>query len=331
MDINEIAQRAGVSRATVSRYLNDGYVSKEKRLRIGKVIEETGYVPSRSAQQLRNGKTGLVGVIIPKINSQSVSRMVAGITEGLSKNHYEVLLTNTNNDPYKEVEYLDLLSKKGRVDGIILIATVFTEQHQQILKKYKRPLVVLGQCYEGYSSIYQDDYHAVYDITRIALKTSLRPAYLGVLNEDISAGTLRHKGFVDACAHAGVVVPAVAQQVVGFNSDDGYFGAERVLDAMPDVDTFVCASDEIAFGAMMCMHEYGRRVPEDVQITGVGDSLLSQIIHPSLSTVHLHYKTGGIKAAEALLSRMSSSDVSPVDYEMPYEVYVRNTIRSYNS
>ena len=66
MDINEIARLAGVSRATVSRFLNDGYVSKEKRRLIAKVIRETGYVPSQSAQQLRTGKTHLVGVIIPK-------------------------------------------------------------------------------------------------------------------------------------------------------------------------------------------------------------------------------------------------------------------------
>ena len=79
MDINTIAAMAGVSRATVSRFLNDGYVSDEKRRRIAEVIEETGYVPSRQAQTLRTGKTGVVGVIIPKINSASISRMVTGL------------------------------------------------------------------------------------------------------------------------------------------------------------------------------------------------------------------------------------------------------------
>lgn len=80
MNIKEIADMAGVSRATVSRYLNDGYVSEEKRERIRRVIEETGYQPSSQAQTLRTRKTKLVGVILPKINSDSVSRMVAGIT-----------------------------------------------------------------------------------------------------------------------------------------------------------------------------------------------------------------------------------------------------------
>ena len=77
MNINEIARLAGVSRATVSRYLNDGYVSDEKKAVIRKVIEETGYQPSSQAQMLRTKKTKLVGVIIPKINSDTVGRMVA--------------------------------------------------------------------------------------------------------------------------------------------------------------------------------------------------------------------------------------------------------------
>ena len=80
MNINEIAKLAGVSRATVSRYLNNGYVSDEKKERIQEVIDRTGYKPSTQAQTLRTKKTRLIGVILPKINSDSISRMVAGIS-----------------------------------------------------------------------------------------------------------------------------------------------------------------------------------------------------------------------------------------------------------
>ena len=78
MNINEIARLAGVSRATVSRYLNNGYVSEEKKAVIHRVIEETGYQPSSQAQMLRTKKTRLVGVILPKINSNTISREAAG-------------------------------------------------------------------------------------------------------------------------------------------------------------------------------------------------------------------------------------------------------------
>ena len=80
MNINEIAKLANVSRATVSRYFNDGYVSAEKREQIRRVIEETGYKPSAQAQMLRTKKTKQIGVIIPKINSESISGMISGIS-----------------------------------------------------------------------------------------------------------------------------------------------------------------------------------------------------------------------------------------------------------
>ena len=104
MTINEIAEMAGVSRATVSRYLNHGYVSQEKRERIKEAIEKTGYQPSTQAQTLRTKKTKLVGVILPKISSDTVSRMVAGISDVLSKRGYQLLLANTNNDNDEELK-----------------------------------------------------------------------------------------------------------------------------------------------------------------------------------------------------------------------------------
>ena len=118
MNINEIARLAGVSRATVSRYLNDGYVSDEKKAVIRKVIEETGYQPSSQAQMLRTKKTKLVGVIIPKINSDTVGRMVAGISDVLNRSGYQLLLANTDNNIEEELKYLHLF-KDNQVDCLL--------------------------------------------------------------------------------------------------------------------------------------------------------------------------------------------------------------------
>ena len=327
MDINEVARRAGVSRATISRYLNNGYVSKEKRDLIKQIIEETGYVPSQHARQLRTGKTRLVGVIMPKINSQSVSRMVAGITDSLAQAGYQVILASTNNDEHTEVDYLRLFAERNRVDGIILIGTVLSHEHHVIIGDLNVPFVILGQHTPGIPCVYQDDYHAMLDVAKLVLRKSKCPAYLGVFERDIAAGQERHRGFLDACAELGLTAPRQAQLVVDFDSDSGYFGAEKILDAAPEVDTIVCATDDIAFGAMMCMHEYGKRVPEDVQVTGVGDSLLSQITRPSLTTVHLYYKTSGMRAAQMLLAMINGSDDIALDVKMPYEVYGRTSMR----
>ncbi len=327
MDINEIARLAGVSRATVSRYLNNGYVSQEKRRLISQVIQETGYVPSQSAQQLRTGKTNLVGIIIPKINSQSVSRMVAGVTESFSGTTYHTLLANTNNRPDEEVRCLRAFAERPRVDGIILLATVITNDHLDALGALQVPVVILGQHIEGFSCVYHEDYRATFEVAGIALRTARHPAFIGVRDDDVAAGTMRHRGFLDAC-HAAGIEPSPKAQVVGdFTVEAGYLCCEQIMDRLPETDAIVCATDTMAYGAMTCLREYGHRVPEDVQVTGVGDSELSRILVPSVTSAHLFYKTSGREASKMLLKAMDDGDEIPRQLKMGYEVYGRNSTR----
>ncbi len=133
MNIAEIAKRAGVSSAAVSRYFNNGYISEEKKERIRRVVEETGYRPSVQAQTLRTKKTKLVGVIVPKIASASIGRVVEGILSILNTNGYQMLLAVTQNDPKKELEYLDTFRDK-QVDGVVLVATVLTAEHEKYVR-----------------------------------------------------------------------------------------------------------------------------------------------------------------------------------------------------
>ena len=128
MTINEIAKMAGVSRATVSRYLNNGYVSAEKKEIIKKVIEETGYVPSTQAQTLRTKKTNVIGVIIPRLNSDAIGKMISGISSVVAAENFQLILANTANDEKEELKYINTF-KDNFVDGIILIGTIFTNKH----------------------------------------------------------------------------------------------------------------------------------------------------------------------------------------------------------
>ena len=203
ININEIAKLAGVSRATVSRYLNNGYVSEEKRNIIAKVIEDTGYIPSAQARILRTKKSKLIGVIIPKLDSQSISREILGINEALSKEGYQIILADTFNNEHKELEYLKVL-QNNQVDGIILIATVFTKQHKKLLQELSIPVVIVGQYLKGYSCIYNDDYNAAKDITKELIKDNRKnPGYIGVNLDDESAGSGRYNGYIDAIKEYG--------------------------------------------------------------------------------------------------------------------------------
>ena len=327
MDINEIARLAGVSRATVSRYLNNGYVSQEKRRLISKVIQETGYVPSQSAQQLRTGKTNLVGIIIPKLYSQSVSRIVSGITETFASTGYHTILSNTNNNPDEEVRCLKVFAERPRVDGVILLATVITDKHLAALKNLKAPIVILGQHLDGFSCVYHDDYRAMFEVAKIALRTARHPGYIGVRDDDVAVGVMRQRGFIDACHAAGIVPNPDAQMAGDFSVESGYLCCEQIMDNAPNTDAIICATDNMAYGALTCLREYGHRVPQDVQVTGIGDSELSRILMPSLTTAHLFYKTSGKEAAKMLLEAMDKGDEIPRQLKMGYEVFGRNSTR----
>jgi LacI family sucrose operon transcriptional repressor len=129
MTIKEIAQLAQVSSAAVSRYLNGGYISEEKKERIRAAIEKTGYHPSAQARNLRTKRARLIGVVAPRLSSESVARVTDGIGEVLAEKQFQMLLTVTNNQSDKELETMRLFENYP-VDGIILIATVISRKHE---------------------------------------------------------------------------------------------------------------------------------------------------------------------------------------------------------
>ncbi|MDO4294115.1 MAG: LacI family DNA-binding transcriptional regulator [Eubacteriales bacterium] len=325
MNINEIARLSGVSRATVSRYFNEGYVSQEKRERIQQVIEQTGYKPSAQAQMLRTKKTKQVGVIIPKINSESISRMVAGIGMELKEAGFWLLLADTENEEREEVEYLKLFAQ-NQVDGIILIGTIFTPAHRRALRALQVPVVVLGQRLEGYSCVYQDDYHAAREAARLLLKDVKKPGYLGVTRRDKAAGEARMQGFLDAVREAGLEWDDSCYEESGFSAEDGYDAMEALWKRHPDLDAVFGATDSIALGAMGWLQETGHEVPGQVAVAGVGDTVSGRIVAPKLSSVHFFYRTSGQEAAKLLLALMNGSPAGK-EIKMGYRVEPRETTR----
>lgn len=324
MNINEIAKLAGVSRATVSRYLNQGYVSAEKKEMIRKVIEETGYQPSTQAQMLRTKKTNIIGVILPKINSDSISRMVAGISMVLSKNGFQLLLANTENNIKQELKYLKVF-KDNHVDGIILIGTIFTKEHKKILQEIQVPIVILGQKFEGYSCVYHDDYSAAKELTKSLLKTGACLGYIGVTEKDKAAGAERKKGYIDAHREKKVLKECMMES--DFTSQSGYEACRKLLNENPKIDSLFCATDRIAIGAICYLKELGKNIPSQIQIVGIGDTEMGKVIEPKLTTVHFYYKTSGIEAANMLIEMINSGNNMRKEVKMGYQLIEQETTK----
>lgn len=325
MTISEIAKLAGVAPATVSRYLNNGYVSKEKRAVIKRVIDETGYVPLSSAQTMRTGRSHMIAVIVPKINSESISEMVDGITTGLSGTGYNPVLANTYNSLTKELEYLKIF-KENYVDGVILMGTVITEKHHEIMKTYNKPIVILSQFDSNYSCVYYDNYSAARMATEHLIKTGCRKiANIYVLPSDAAAGSNRIKGFKDALEVSGTAYDQRLCEESQFSLEGGYNAMQRIIDKKIEFDGVFCATDTIAMGAMSCLKDNGIEICSQVKVAAIGDSKIAAAMRPALTSVHLHYRTGGKEACKVLLDKIKNKDNIIKQYKLGCDLIVRAT------
>ncbi|GGF30457.1 LacI family transcriptional regulator [Halobacillus andaensis] len=305
--INDIAKMANVSRTTVSRVLNNnGYVSEEVRKRIIQIVEETGYIPSLSAKSLRTKKSGVIGVIIPRIDTETASRVVSGINEVVAKENFQILLTDTELDKQKEIEYIRLLQSR-HVDGIILLATNINDHLISTIQDVELPFISLGQDLPGVTSILYDDYHAAVDmINMLVSKGHERIAFIGVSEEDPSVGVLRKKGYLDALAKYGYAVKDSWLETGDFSIESGYEAMKKIIkNSDKELPTAVfVVTDRMAIGAMEYLREQGFRIPEDVAVVGIGASTMSQYVTPSLTTVDYFNKEAGQKAAQLLLEQL---------------------------
>lgn len=318
MNIEEIAKLAGVSRAAVSRYFNNGYISEEKRGMIRKVVEETGYRPSVQAQTLRTKKTKMIGVIVPKIASASIGRVVEGILSVLNESSYQMLLAVTQNDPKKELEYLSALNDK-QVDGVILVATVLTPEHKRILKNITVPVVLVGQKMSGQCCVFHDDYHATYDLTKLLMEKGRKKlGYIGAILQDKAVGAERYRGFRDAVCEAGMEELSQNYVIASFTVGSGYEKAKELLEKCAGLDGLICATDTMAAGAMQYLREQRIAVPEQLLVAGQGDSEIGKVTAYPLTTVHYSYEKSGEIAVKMLMEALGKGTPALKEVKLGY-------------
>ena len=328
MNISQIAKLAGVAPATVSRYLNNGYVSEEKKERIRRIIEETGYRPMTSAQIMRTGKSHLVAVIMSGLRAEPAAAMSEGITKALSGTGYRCVMANTGGSMKKELEYLQIY-RDNDVDGVILMARLITREHHELMLSYKKPIVILGQFDTKYPCVYYDDHAAANDVVEHMIKNGCK--HIGALySPDFEGGAQRERfdGYYDAVKNGGLEYDERLTAETESTVAGGYESMKRLIESGAELDGVFCSDDAAAFGAINYLQSKGYRIPEDIKVGSVGDSYMSAVVRPSLTTAHLHYETGGKEASKILIEKIEGNVPITKQYKLGHKLCERDTTKA---
>lgn len=321
--MKDVAALAGVSNAAVSRFLNGGYLSSDKAERIKQAIEETGYVRSSQARALRTGSTQLIGVIVPKINSESVSRITAGISQVLREQGFQMLLANTDNVAARELDYLDLFQNHP-VDGIILVATELSDEHNRALEGARVPVVLIGQQSALAPCVFHDDLGAARELgSKIAALHSGKVGYIGVTKHDKAAGVDRQAGFEEGLVSGGSLLDPALVREGSFSIDSGYRAARELLEVAPDISFIAAATDTMAAGAIHAIDEVKGAGEGVRRVSGFGDNAFLRSVTGGIPTVHYGYLTSGIEASKLLLECIRSKAAAgeaPQQVKLGYQV-----------
>lgn len=322
MTISDIAKLAEVSKSTVSRYLNNGYVSSEARKKIEKVIKQTGYEPNAFAQSLKLKISNFIGVIVPRLDSYAVAKTLTGIDEELKCNNYQMLIANTSQSIEREIESIYSLAKQ-KVAGIIFLGTEITKRHEKAMEKIGIPVIIVGQEHYKFNCIIHDDLNAAYLLTKQVINMGHKNiVYLGVAEKDIAVGIKRKEGFKKAVEEERDI--NVSYYTTSFAIEDAITIANDII-SKEKASLIFCATDNIALGTMKSILLNGLNIPKNISVVGFGGYKISEIVHPGLTTVKFDYYGAGSISGVNIVKLIKGESINRLTVSN-YEIINRESV-----
>lgn len=326
--IKDIAERAGVSIATVSRVLNDSKpVSTELKKKILQIVEETEYKPNALARGLIKNQTGLIGIIIPDISNQTFASLITGIEGIADQNKFDIVVSNSHGKVEKELEIFDVFREK-QLDGIIFSGVALTTEHQRFFEKYKLPTVIVSQNFPQIElpSVLINNFQAAYDATNFLINLGHKKiAMITGLLEDISSGLDRYRGYSAALREAGLAEQEEYVKEGDFTMNSGYTLMAEILKCTTLPTAVFASSDKMAIGAMNCCYDSGYRVPADISIMGFDDLEIATAVRPALTTIHQDNKEIGAIAARLLIESIKKKEKRAWNVQPSYSLIERQS------
>ncbi|AKM19333.1 HTH-type transcriptional repressor CytR [Geobacillus sp. 12AMOR1] len=324
--IKDVAKRANVSTATVSRVLrNTGNVTEETRQRVLEAIEALNYQPNVLGRYLRRMETETVLVVVPDITNPFFSKVLRGIEAVALKHGYQVLLGDTQNDVRLEEQYLNLLPQR-QVDGMIfLTARIRKELMEEMARQF--PIVLACEYLEGADipTVSIDNISSARKATEHLIRLGhCRIAHLsGPMNIILSRDRLR--GYQQALAQHELEADAALVQEGDFTYESGYNLTLKLLALEKPPTAIFAANDEMAIGAIKAVRHRGGRVPDDVAVVGFDDIQMASIFEPSLTTIAQPMFEIGQKAMELLLALIEGTSARRRQLVLPDRLVIRDS------
>ncbi len=327
--IGDVARRAGVSTATVSRALTGApHVSPDLRERVLAAAAELGYVVSPSASRLASGQTRSVAVVAPFLDRWFFGQVLAAVEEVLREAGYDVLLYGLPNAAAREAFFTDLPVRR-RVDAVLVLTLPLTASETDALLGLGVPVGAVGVRAPGLSSVgIDDEAGALAAVNHLLNLGHTRIGMIGGGTSDdwarFTVSRTRARGYRAALIAAGQEIPTGYQVDGRFTFPGGVLGMAQLL-AHPTPPTAVFAqSDEMAMGALDTLRHAGLTCPGDVSIIGFDDHELAELI--DLTTIGQPVSAQGRAAARDLVTRMATG-AAPTVTTLPTRLILRATTR----
>ncbi|MEV0095616.1 LacI family DNA-binding transcriptional regulator [Streptomyces sp. NPDC050738] len=301
--IVSIAERAGVSIASVSRVLNGLTVRADTLRRVEEAVAELGYVPNAVARSLKGGRTRQLTFAMEDIGNPVYVTMVREIQAVTKAAGYRLLLHSTDAVVEDELAVIRSLSDRTS-DGLILCPIRITDAYVRTLNSAAAPVVVIGSLPEGVpiDSVRADSVlGAAMAVQHLHMTGRRRIAFVNGPSDTVP-GRNRMAGYRQGLADCALPYDASLVVSTDFATESGARAAESLLAAAPDA--IFCANDQLAVGAIRTLHTRSVRVPDDIAVVGMDDSALAQAAWPPLTSVDLGSAERGRRAAELLLARL---------------------------
>lgn len=311
--IKDVAARAGVSTATVSRALSgNGHVSEKSRQQVLAAAEALGFVMSYSASSLASGRHRNVGVVVPTVARWYYSEVIEGASNALLEAGYDFTLYNTGSIPTYQQSVLKDFLLRQRLDAVIVVSMELDADEIAQLLLVKRPVVGIGGPLPGVPSVGINGF----DLASLATEHLLALGHTRIAHisgtqqqevRDFRVTGTRREGYEDAMRRAGLTVPSGYICDGDFTIPGGYRQAKQLLSnprARPTA--FFCASDEMAIGAILAARDLGLQVPGDVSVIGIDGHELGELF--GLTTIEQHPRRQGERAVQLLLQALKSQD-----------------------